>query len=154
MSLKGSFDRDGFVVVPGLFDAEEARQIAAWTDEVQAQPETPGRAMMYFEPSLLDPAQRVLQRVENFCPFHPGFAALCDGPRPRGALPPLCGGPAVLFKDKITFKLPGGDGFKPHQDQQAGWSVYADLFITAMVSIDDTTADNGCLDPAGGQHTG
>ena len=144
MSLKESFDRDGFVVVPGLFDAAEARQISAWTDEVQAQPETPGRAMMYFEPSLLHPGQRVLQRVENFCPFHPGFAALCDGPKLRGAVATLFGEPAVLFKDKINFKLPGGDGFKPHQDQQAGWTVYADLFITAMVSIDATTAGNGC----------
>jgi len=59
----------------------------------------------------------------------------------------------VLFKDKINFKLPGGDGFKPHQDQQAGWSTYADLFITAMVSLDATTADNGCLELCAGQHT-
>ena len=102
--------------------------------------------MMYFEPSLLRPAERVLQRIENFCPFHPGFAALCDGDKLRGFASPLFGEPAVLFKDKINFKLPGGDGFKPHQDQQAGWSVYADLFITAMVSIDPTTAENGCLE--------
>jgi 2-aminoethylphosphonate dioxygenase len=153
MTMVDVFHRDGFVVVPGLFDAEEARQISAWTDEVQAQPETPGRAMMYFETSLLDPAQRVLQRVENFCPFHPGFAALCDGPKLRGAVATLFGEPAVLFKDKINFKLPGGDGFKPHQDQQAGWSVYAELFITAMVSIDPTTAENGCLELCAGQHT-
>jgi ectoine hydroxylase-related dioxygenase (phytanoyl-CoA dioxygenase family) len=152
-SLTESFQRDGFVVVPGLFDSKEIRQISAWTDEIQAQPETPGRAMMYFEPSLLRPGERVLQRVENFCPFHPGFAALCDGDKLRGAVARLFGEPAVLFKDKINFKLPGGDGFKPHQDQQAGWSTYADLFITAMVSIDPTTADNGCLELCPGQHT-
>src|ERR1044071_7335107 len=87
-------------------------------------------------------------------PLPPGFAALCDGDKLRGFSSRLFGEPAVLFKDKINFKLPGGDGFKPHQDQQAGWSTYADVFLTAMVSIDDTTADNGCLDPAGGQHTG
>jgi 2-aminoethylphosphonate dioxygenase len=152
-SLTEAFQRDGFVVVPGLFDSKETRQISAWTDEIQAQPETPGRAMMYFEPSLLHPGERVLQRVENFCPFHPGFAALCDGDKLRGAVTRLFGEPAVLFKDKINFKLPGGDGFKPHQDQQAGWSAYADLFITAMVSIDPTTADNGCLELCAGQHT-
>jgi len=80
-SLTEAFGRDGFVVVPGMFDTAEMRQISTWTDEVQAGPETPGRAMMYFEPSLLIPGQRVLQRVENFCPFHAGFAALCDGTR-------------------------------------------------------------------------
>jgi len=152
-SLTETFRRDGFVVVPALFDAEETRHISAWTDEVQAEPETPGRAMMYFEPSLLRPGERVLQRVENFCPFHAGFARLCDGEKLRGTVGRLFGEPAVLFKDKINFKLPGGDGFKPHQDQQAGWSVYADLFITAMVSIDATTAENGCLELCAGQHT-
>jgi ectoine hydroxylase-related dioxygenase (phytanoyl-CoA dioxygenase family) len=104
--------------------------------------------MMYFEPSLLRPGERILQRIENFCPFHAGFAALCEGEKLRGTVSRLFGEPAVLFKDKINFKLPGGDGFKPHQDQQAGWSAYADLFITAMVTIDPTTAENGCLSSA------
>src|SRR5690242_1758290 len=138
-ALTETFRRDGFVVVPGLFDAGEMRDISDWTGEVQAQPETPGRAMMDSERRLLQPGERVLQRVENFCPFHAGFASLCDGEKLRGTVGRLFGEPAVLFKDKINFKLPGGDGFKPHQDQQAGWSVYADLFITAMVSIDPTT---------------
>ena len=48
--------------------------------------------------------------------------------------------------------MPGGDGFKPHQDQQAGWSVYASLFVTALVAIDEATAENGCLELAPGQH--
>ena len=152
-ALIENFQRDGFVVVPGLFDEEEMRRISAWTDELQGLPEVPGRCMMYFEPSLLHPGARVLQRIENFCPFHAGFAALCDGEKLCGTVSRLFGEPAVLFKDKINFKLPGGDGFKPHQDQQAGWSTYADLFITAMVSLDPTTADNGCLELCAGQHT-
>jgi len=150
--LAETFRRDGFVAVPGLFGEEEMRRMSAWTDELQALPEAPGRCMMYFEPSLLRPGERVLQRIENFCPFHAGFAALCDGEKLSGTVSRLFGEPAVLFKDKINFKLPGGDGFKPHQDQQAGWSAYADLFITAMVSVDPTTAENGCLELCAGQH--
>ena len=146
-----AFRRDGFVVVPGLFEAAEMRRISDWTDELQALPERPGHCMMYFEPSLLKPGERVLQRIENFCPFHPGFAALCDG-KLCAFVSRLFGEPAVLFKDKINFKLPGGDGFKPHQDQQAGWTTYADLFITAMVTIDPTTEENGCLELAAGHH--
>jgi 2-aminoethylphosphonate dioxygenase len=64
----------------------------------------------------------------------------------------LLGEPAVLFKDKINLKLPGGDGFEPHQDQQAGWSAYAPLFVTALVSIDESTEANGCLELAAGHH--
>ena len=58
----------------------------------------------------------------------------------------LFGEPAVLFKDKINFKLPGGDGFEAHQDVQAGWRRLARRHITAMVAIDETNAENGSLE--------
>ena len=148
-----AFQRDGFVIVRGLFDEGEIARISAWTDELERLPEVPGRAMKYFEPSLLRPDDRVLQRIENFCPFHAGFAELCESDKLRGSVARLFGEPAVLFKDKINFKLPGGGGFKPHQDQQAGWGTYADLFITAMLSIDATTTENGCLELCAGHHT-
>jgi ectoine hydroxylase-related dioxygenase (phytanoyl-CoA dioxygenase family) len=48
--------------------------------------------------------------------------------------------------------MPGGAGFKAHQDQQAGWGRYAPIFVTAMVSIDPATLDNGCLEIAPGRH--
>ena len=69
-----------------------------------------------------------------------------------GVVAQLFGEPAVLFKDKINFKMSGGDGFKAHQDAQAGWDAYASLHITAMLSIDPTTAQNGCLELAPDQH--
>src|SRR5580765_7622228 len=122
------FQRDGFVVVPGLFDAQEIARSSEWTDELERSPEVPGRSMKYYEPSLLRPGERVLQRIENFCPFHDGFAGLCDGDKLRGSVSRLLG-------------------------EQAGWSTYADLFVTAMVSIDATTAQNGCLELCAGQHT-
>ncbi len=147
-----AFQRDGYVVRRGIFTRDEMARIAAWTDEVQYLAEVPGKYMMYFEPSLLEPGRRVIQRIENFSPYHAGFARLFDSGQMRGAVTQLFGEPAVLFKEKINFKLSGGDGFKPHQDQQAGWGTYADLFITAMVSIDDTTIENGCLELAAGQH--
>ena len=146
-----TFERDGFLVKRGLFDAAEMADIARWTDEVAAQPEVPGKYMMYFEKSLLD-GHRILNRLENFYPYHDGFHALFDSDKLRGAVSELLGEPAVLYKDKINFKMPGGDGFKPHQDQQAGWSTYADFFITALVSIDEATVENGCLELVAGQH--
>jgi 2-aminoethylphosphonate dioxygenase len=61
------------------------------------------------------------------------------------AISELFGEQAVLFKEKINFKLPGAGGFEPHQDQQAGWGVYDDLFINALISIDESTKENGAL---------
>ena len=146
------FKRDGFLVVRGLFDAKDMKAIAAWTDEVEAWPETAGRHMMYFETSLKSDGARLLNRLENFYPFHDGFRNLFDGDKLRAASSELFGEEAVLYKDKINFKLPGGDGFELHQDQQAGWGTYADFFITALVSIDAATTENGCLELVAGLH--
>lgn len=145
------FHRDGFVLVRGMYSTEEIRQISTWTDEVAAWPERPGSTMMYFETSQ-DDGSRILCRVENFVPFHEGFRSLITTRRMQQAVSELLGEPAVLFKDKINFKLPGGDGFKAHQDVQAGWDAFAGVHITAMVAIDETNAENGSLELLPGMH--
>ncbi len=145
------FSTDGYLVLPGLLDANVITEVSRWTDEVSNWPETPGRHWMYFEKSILDPGKRILSRMENVEPWHIGFSALCNGIL-RNICTQLFGEPAVLFKDKINFKLPGGDGFKAHQDAQAGWDRYASLHITALVSIDYCTPENGCLQLVAGKH--
>jgi len=147
---RARFARDGFLVVRGLFDADEVRRIREMTEEVQAWPEIPGRYMKYFEKG--GNGERLLSRIENFCPYHDGWDDLVRGPRLLGAVSQLFGEPAVLFKDKINFKLAGAGGFAPHQDVQAGWDRYAELHITALVSIDAGTADNGALEMVAGAH--
>ena len=143
---------DGFLVVRRLLDTPQTEALLRWTEELQYAPERPGAHWVYHEDSLTEPGRRVMQRIENFCPVHPGMDALVR----HGALArwtaALMGGPVVLFKDKINFKMPGGPGFKAHQDQQAGWSKYADIFVTALVTIDAATLENGCLEMVAGRH--
>jgi 2-aminoethylphosphonate dioxygenase len=143
----GQYLRQGWCAAPGFFSPAEMTRIAAWTDELKARPEEPGVQMVYAEPSLTDPAARLIQRIENFCPFHADFDQLVHG-RLKAAVEVLLAAPAVMFKDKINFKMAGGAGFEPHQDQQAGWSRYAPLFVTALVCIDRATLENGCLEMA------
>ena len=138
----------GWAVVPGFFSAAQTARLVRFVDEVSGLPEVAGRQMLYRESSLLDAQARVFQRVENFCSYHAGFDKLIRGGRLEAAVEQLLGGAAVLFKEKINFKMSGGAGFEPHQDQQAGWSRYAPLFVTAMVSIDPSTLANGCLEIA------
>lgn len=146
------FRRDGFLILRRYYDSPTTARIAAWTAELAALPEVPGRQMMYFEPSILERGKRLLTRIENFCPFHAGFDELLNGPGLRDTVSLVFGEPAVMFKDKINFKMPGGDGFTPHQDIQAGWERYATLHITALVSIDAATRHNGCLELVASRH--
>jgi len=145
------FHRDGFLVVRGMYSSEEMEEITRWTEEVANSPERPGHYMMYFEASKQD-GSRIISRIEDFVSFHEGFARLITRRRMQQAVSDLFGEPAVLFKDKINFKLPGGDGFKEHQDVQAGWDAYGKLHITAMVAIDETNAENGSVEMIPGMH--
>jgi hypothetical protein len=54
-------------------------EVKRWTAEVQSWPETPGKHMMYFE--------------------------TVESAKLQGACDQLFGEPAVLFKDKINFKM-------------------------------------------------
>jgi ectoine hydroxylase-related dioxygenase (phytanoyl-CoA dioxygenase family) len=106
--------------------------------------------MVYREASLLDPEVQVVQRIEDFCRHDAELDAWVRGGRLQAAVACLFGEPAVVFKDKINFKLSGGGGFEPHQDQAAGWSRYAPVFITAMITLDPATLENGCLELGSG----
>jgi 2-aminoethylphosphonate dioxygenase len=144
--------QDGCLVVRNFVNAAQLAELLRWTVELQEAPEISGRHWVYHEDSVTTPGRRVMQRIENFCPYHEGFDRFIrDGALARWT-GTLMGGPVVLFKDKINFKMPGGAGFKAHQDQQAGWTVYAPLFVTAMVTLDAATLENGCLEVAAGRH--
>ena len=146
------FDSHGYALIPGLFASNGLTQLQTWTDEVQAWPDTAGMWMKYYEDHMTQANQRILTRLENFEPYHEGFSKLFHVGVLGTIATRLLGEPAILFKDKINFKLPGADGFRAHQDMQAGWQRYASIYVTAMVAIDPCTMANGCLEMAHYEH--
>jgi len=137
------FKQNGFVLVSQAFNNDDMARILTWTEELQDMPEQSGKHWVFHEKSRLDPNRDLINRIEYISPFHHGFAELSQ--TLKKPVSQLLGEEAVLFKEKINFKMPGGDGFKPHQDSQAGWQTYADFFISVMVCIDEATVENGCL---------
>ena len=102
----GAYERDGFVALRAAFDAAEMRRITAWAAEAAALAEEPGGHWVFHERSRLDPRRDLISRIEYLAPFHAGFAELCEALKPSAAQ--VLGEPAVLFKEKINFKLSGG----------------------------------------------
>jgi ectoine hydroxylase-related dioxygenase (phytanoyl-CoA dioxygenase family) len=150
---KTRYGRDGYLVLRSVFGPAEMDDITQWVHALAEWPETRGTIMKYFEDDAANPGQRILNRIENFVPFHEGFRGLATENPIAGFVSELMSEPACLFKDKINFKLPGGSGFEPHQDIQAGWATYADSFISVSLAVDETTIENGCLELAAGHHT-
>ncbi len=146
------FREDGYLIVRGMYETNTVADISRWSDDILAWKEEAGRHMIYYEDSVIAGAGIVVSRVENFCPFHKPFDTLMREGRLIDTVSQLLGEQAVLFKEKINMKMPGGDGFKPHQDAQAGWNRYAGFYITALVSVDPATVENGCLEMVRGWH--
>ncbi|NDD31507.1 MAG: phytanoyl-CoA dioxygenase family protein [Proteobacteria bacterium] len=149
MSLVDAYARDGWVRCDGLL---AHLPLSAWCDEVEGWTEGERPHWVYREDSLTAPGKRIVSRIERFVPEHAALHHLItSGPLPEAAAR-LLGEPVVLFKDKINLKLPGAGPFKAHQDVQAGWTRYAQRYITAMVAVDAADEANGCLEIASGRH--
>src|SRR5262249_22231877 len=145
-----AFERDGFVIVRSVFGASETACYACAIETLANRPPEIGRQMVYFESSQTIPTTQVLSRIENFVEYDETLSRVVFDSRIVGSTSALLRDEAVLFKDKINFKLPGGGGFTPHQDIQAGWDTYARYFVSVLIAIDENTVANGCLELAAG----
>lgn len=58
----------------------------------------------------------------------------------------------LLFKDKINYKLPLGNGFGAHLDAPAYDHIGRIKHVTANLAVDDATLENGCLEVVPGSH--
>ncbi len=117
----------------------EVSAIASWDED--------GEWLHHFE--MTDHGRR-LARTENFVPFSSAMDQLLrhgDISRVAGA---LLGEEALLYKEKINYKLVGGAGFSPHQDKPA--YPFVDQVLSVMVAVDDATIENGCLFVASARH--
>jgi len=158
-----SFKRDGWVFVPSeqMWSGDDLKALVKHSAEMDTWPEMAGKWMKYFEKNKLkgkpghdgaDEPDKILQRVENFLEYNSELDRLINGSRLLGMIEQLFGEPAVLYKEKINYKLPGGDGFNPHQDVAAGWWMYGQtLHISVLIGIDEATPENGALELVRGQ---
>lgn len=136
--------RHRYLLLEGALSPPDRTALSSWVDDLAGWPETPGRWMKYFESG--PGGARQLCRVENFLPFHAGLRGFLARPALLELLAALLDEPALLFKEKINYKLPGGAGFAPHQDAPAFASFGQRYHVTLMVGVDATTPGNGCLE--------
>lgn len=85
-------------------------------------------------------------RIESFVDDHQGFSSLLLGAELRNILAQLTRDDMLLFKDKINFKLPGGNGFGAHLDAPAYDHIGQIEHTTANLAVDAATVANGCVE--------
>lgn len=150
------FDRDGFLLIKAkdFWSAEELALLLSSAEELGRWADAPGKWMKYYETNRHAPqADKILCRIENFVQYNDGMNKLLNGDKLVNLATDLFGEQSILYKEKINYKLPGGDGFAAHQDVAAGWWMYGQtLHLSCLVSIDAATAQNGCLEVCRARH--
>jgi 2-aminoethylphosphonate dioxygenase len=136
------FNTRGFIVVPGVYNADEIRRVSDWLDELCASDGHDNEVATYYEASPSS-GETVLVRAEYLLGKHnPAMTSLLLKPGVITALHDLLDDEPLLFKEKANFKLPGCRSDLLHQDQAAGWGRYSDFFITMLIAVDENRLDN------------
>jgi phytanoyl-CoA hydroxylase len=142
------YHRDGWCVVPGLFERDEIDAIEAFFEVYKANGQAVYDGNLRFDE--IDPAQRQLRAMH---PHRYSDRALGWGLNRRvmDALAELLGRPALLAQTMYYFKPPGAKGQGMHQDNFYLLAAPATC-IAAWTAIDAATVDNGCLWVVPGSH--
>lgn len=145
------FKTQGFLVLRAKeHDLVDPATLKDWTQQVRNLPRENGKWMPYDE--ITSEGERQLMRTENFADYHSGFNGLLNGPELRGLLGQVAGDEMLLFKDKINYKLPGGNGFGAHLDAPAYDHIGKIEHTTANLAVDPATIANGCVEVVPGSH--
>lgn len=137
--------RDGFLLIEPFLIGESLTELQSWVDEIESWAAGTGPWLQHDEMTELGPRRA---RSENFMPFHEGMRRLLTEGVLVQMASELLGEPAVLYKEKINYKHPGGGGYAPHQDLAA--YPHISRCITCLVALDVAGAENGCLEFAPG----
>ena len=140
------FNYRGWLLVDTL-TAAETTEVQNWVTDIASWSDDHGEWLHYRELTEYGPK---LCRTENFTPFHSGMHEFLRGGQMVATASALLNSEAVLYKEKINYKLAGGAGYSPHQDAPA--YRFIETHISCMVAVDDATEENGCLEVVSGLH--
>src|SRR5580658_9963930 len=135
-----AFNADGFRIVRGMYDATEVNLLRR---AMEADPEVAGHMLDRLDAHGAATRISLWNRAGDSVY---GLAARCA--RVVDTMEALLGGPVYHFQSKLTAKEPlVGGAWEWHQDY-GYWYHNGCLFphlASAMVALDRTTRENGCL---------
>jgi ectoine hydroxylase-related dioxygenase (phytanoyl-CoA dioxygenase family) len=142
------FERDGFVVIPGLLTESEVETFGRAVDAAVAdRARNDSRAL--HERS---PYEQSFRQCINLWEDHPDVLPLTFHPKISEAAAMLARAPALrLWHDQALYKEAGGRYTEPHQDQPY-WPMDETNTLTGWIPFDGSTRENGCMGYVPGSH--
>jgi len=142
------FERDGFVVVPGLLSESEVVTFGRAVDGAVADRSRDDQRALHER----SPYEQSFRQCINLWEDHPAVLPLTFHPRISEAAATLARVPALrLWHDQALYKEAGGRYTEPHQDQPY-WPMDEINTLTAWIPFDGSTHENGCMGYVPGSH--
>jgi ectoine hydroxylase len=144
---RAAWERDGFVLIKGLFDAEEAGLMR------RALEEDPAIASHFYDRKDAGGAATKMALWN-----HPGDSVYGLAARTRrvvDSMEDVLGGEVYHYHSKLTAKEPFvGGAWEWHQDYGYWYNngILFPLMASVMIAMDRTTKENGCLQVLRGSH--
>lgn len=145
------YRRRGYIKLSGLFGREE---VSAWQGECERLQKLDLVNPKNKRTPFKNPAIPYPEKIDPVVDISPLFAGLIKDERLLGMLRAIFNDEALLFKDKIIYKLPGMNGYGMHQDWAWGWQhlAPAEDLLSVSFQIDGADAANGCIELFEGYH--
>lgn len=146
-----SFERNGYLLLPGLFSAEEVRQFSAELQRMQVDSE-----LLASPQAITEPDSGELRSVFQIHRNHPQFSELAADPRIADVARTILGGDVYIHQSRLNFK-PGyrGREFYWHSDFET-WHTEDGMSqmraISCSILLTDNDAKNGALMLMPGSH--
>ena len=148
---KTQFSRDGYVVVPSLFSAQEAEVLKTHYRTLRESGNVPGDPFRYPDPGLVvDPLQRYPRMLQMHRWDEISLKWLID-PRMNAVLTGLLGDEPIAVQTMIYFKPPTARGQALHQDNYY-LRVKPGTCCAAWMALEEVDEENGCLQIVPGSH--
>src|SRR4051794_25563732 len=148
--------REGYAVVRGFFSTSEIDEIAAATDQLEAEGERHGRCFrhgnLFYNVARESDGSEPLVRMVQWPSYHqPVLNAVRLDTRFAELLEPLIGADLKQIINQIHWKVPGSLGdFAWHQDSHfrrpsSAYRNLATAYVQTGIAIDPHTRESGCM---------
>ena len=139
-----TFRRKGYVTLRGVFGLNE---VTGWAQECKrllasgVAHENNLRTYPYY----ISETMWLVDRMDPVVDISDVFKKLSNDERLLGLVRQIFDDDALLFKDRLIYKMLGVRGYQIHQDY-SWWQEFPEDLVNVTIAIDGADADNGALE--------
>jgi phytanoyl-CoA hydroxylase len=159
------FARNGFTVIPGLLNAEEVSQCVAELDRITKNAAELPNVRVIGKRNPLAPSCDLedvqtesgsgpaIRKITGFGSLSPLlWRNLIEHPHLIDVLHSIFGERVELYRDALMLKSAGVGQEKPWHQDAVYWPFRPMRLASAMIALDSSTPENGCLQVIPGSH--